>query len=210
MTTIEKYFIMFLAITMLGTIAIMFTILIAFLNKSLLSLEQMLVDKIDELDAYVENLKDYVLGDEPTPLKVQRLHPDAKLPSYAHEGDSGMDVSAIETLTVDPGQTILVKTGIAMAIPHGYEIQVRPRSGLSLKTKLRIVNSPGTVDEPYRGEICVIMENTDRPYTPSIVINKGDRVAQLVLAKVEKAAPEWTDSLDKTDRSDSGFGSSGK
>jgi dUTP pyrophosphatase len=165
-----------------------------------------LVDKIAELEAYTENLKEYVLAEEILPLKVKLLHPDAKLPSYAKEGDSGMDISALQDCTVAPGSTILVKTGLALGIPKGYEIQVRPRSGVSLKTMLRVSNSPGTVDQGFTGEVCVIITNFG---TTEVVIEKGYRIAQIVLAKVAKAELRVVDDLEDTDRGDGGWGSTG-
>lgn len=165
-----------------------------------------LVDKMTELEVYMENLKEYVLADEILPTKVKLLHPDAKLPSYAKEGDSGMDISAIQDCTVAPGSTILVKTGLAMGIPKGYEIQVRPRSGVSLKTMLRVSNSPGTVDHGFTGEICVIITNFG---STEVLIEKGYRIAQIVLAKVAKAELEVVDDLEYTERGQNGFGSSG-
>lgn len=92
-------------------------------------------------------------------IKVKKLHPDAVIPKYAKPGDSGFDLVATEDVVIEPGQTALVPTGLAFEIPVSYELQVRPRSGLSLKTKLRVANTPGTVDACYRGEVKVIMDN---------------------------------------------------
>mgnify|MGYP000677466572 FL=1 len=132
------------------------------------------------------------------------------LPKYETEGAAGMDVSANEDVEIDPGKTVAVKTGLFFEIPDGYEIQVRPRSGLSLKTGLRISNSPGTIDSDYTGEVGVLIWNTD---SVSYQIKRGDKIAQLVLSKVPMI--EWKsvlskDDLHKTVRGSSGFGSTGK
>lgn len=113
----------------------------------------------------------------------KKLVSDAVLPTYAHRGDAGMDVRSIEEVVLKPHEVRVIKTGLAVAIPEGYEIQVRPRSGLSLKSPLRIPNSPGTIDAGYRDEIGVIMENNSNQ---EFTINKHDRIAQLVLAKYEE------------------------
>lgn len=96
-------------------------------------------------------------------VPIERCHEDAKIPVYAHETDSGMDIYALEDITVKPGETVLVPTGLKVAIPNGYELQVRPKSGRALKTKLRVANTPGTIDAGYRDEIKVIIENIDPP-----------------------------------------------
>jgi dUTP pyrophosphatase len=109
-----------------------------------------------------------------------KLNKDAVIPTYAHPGDAGMDIRTIEDVELNPHETKIIHTGIAVALPVGYELQVRPRSGLSLKTPLRIPNAPGTIDSGYRDEIGVIMENISNE---AFKISKGDRIAQLVLAK---------------------------
>ncbi|WP_340701659.1 dUTP diphosphatase [Brevibacillus borstelensis] len=96
-------------------------------------------------------------------VKIKRLHPDAVIPSYAKPGDAGFDLVAIEDTIIRPGETAKVRTGLAMALPLGYELQIRPRSGVSAKTKLRISNAPGTIDAGYRGEICVLVDNIGQP-----------------------------------------------
>lgn len=163
----------------------------------------------------------------PVEVYFEKVAPDAKLPTYAHDGDAGMDVYANEDYVINPGETVLVKTGIKVAIPKGYELQVRPRSGLSAKTKLRVANTPGTVDSGFRGEVCVIMENTedqiqdvlwdDERKTISTVkgrtynIDKGDRVAQLVLTRYCTAsAVEISDVTVIGEDRQGGFGSTGK
>lgn len=148
-------------------------------------------------------------------LKVQKLHSDAVIPKYATPGASAFDLVAIDSLTIGPGETKLVKTGLAMEIPFGFELQVRPRSGMSLKTSLQVANSPGTVDSDYRGEICVIIKNTAVALTPehfdsqTYLIKKGDRIAQGAVCAVNQAEFELVESLSETDRGTGGFGSSG-
>lgn len=143
-------------------------------------------------------------------VKITKLNPDAIIPQYAHPTDAGADISAVETVTIQPGETKIVKTGIAIAIPAGYEIQIRPRSGLSVKSKLRIPNTPGTIDTEYRGEIGVPIWNAgDIPY----VIEKGMKIAQMLIAPTPMI--KWNevatvDELGTTSRGDSGFGSTDK
>lgn len=145
-------------------------------------------------------------------VKIQKLYPDVEVPFYASEKAAGMDVRAYVNApsttytSVMPRETKLIPTGIKVSIPDGYEMQVRPRSGLSLKTKLRVANSPGTVDADYRGEVCVIIENIS---DEKIIINHGDRIAQLVFAPVVQANIQVVDSLDETARGEGGFGSTG-
>lgn len=160
-----------------------------------------------------------------TEIFVEKIHEDAVLPFYAHEGDAGMDLCSIDDYRIAPGETILVHTGLKFAIPVGYEVQIRPRSGISLKTPLRIPNAPGTIDSGYRGEICVIMENTSPENYSDVpeltlndkgnqkgpyVIHKGDRIAQMVVAKYEKTSFVPTDSVEGIGQDrEGGFGSSG-
>ena len=145
------------------------------------------------------------------PVKIYtEISHEHGLPTYAHHGDSGMDIRANQNITLQPKETKLVPTGIFVGLPEGYEFQVRPRSGMSLKTKLRICNSPGTLDEQYRGEICIIAENTHGSI--DFTIAKGDRIAQIVLQEVPKI--EWVqvfskDDLGYTDRGEGAFGSTG-
>lgn len=140
-------------------------------------------------------------------LKIKKLNQDAQIPKYATPGSAGFDLAAIQRTEMPPGETRLVKTGLAVAVPAGYELQVRPRSGTSLKTGLRVANSPGTVDSDYRGEVCVIMTNTgDQIY----YIEKGERIAQGVICPVFQVEFEETDTLDDTSRGSGGFGSTGK
>jgi dUTP pyrophosphatase len=129
------------------------------------------------------------------------------LPSYASEGAAGLDVVAAESLTLAPGARHAVATGLAMAIPVGYEVQVRPRSGLALKHGITCLNTPGTIDSDYRGEVKVILANlSSEPFA----IVRGERIAQLVPAPVLKAKFKEVDILDDTARGAGGFGSTGR
>lgn len=140
-------------------------------------------------------------------MRIKILNKNAKVPMYASEGASGFDLSSVEEIVIYENETKAIPTGIAYEIPKGFEIQVRPRSGLSLKTGLRIVNSPGTLDSDYIGELKVVMQNTgDFPVTIEI----GDRIAQGVLCPVERVDKfEVVDEIKNTERGDKGFGSSG-
>ncbi|MEI7527617.1 MAG: dUTP diphosphatase [Elusimicrobiota bacterium] len=139
---------------------------------------------------------------------VQKMAPDSVVPKYAHEGDAGVDLYSAGTFTLQPGQRLLVPTGIKMAIPHGYEGQVRPKSGLALKHGLTVLNTPGTVDAPYRGEVGVIVINHD----PKLAyeIKKGEKIAQMVFNKVEYVTFKETSELAVTTRGEGGYGSTGK
>lgn len=129
------------------------------------------------------------------------------LPAYATSGAAGMDVVAAEDLILPPGGRHAVATGFALAIPAGYEVQVRPRSGLALKHGITCLNAPGTIDCDYRGEVKVILANLgDVPFA----IARGERIAQLVPAPVQHATLEPVDTLDETDRGEGGFGSTGR
>jgi dUTP pyrophosphatase len=141
-------------------------------------------------------------------VEVKRLpHGEGlPLPAYATSGAAGMDVVSAEDLTIAPGARHAVATGLAMAIPQGYEVQVRPRSGLALKHGITVPNTPGTIDSDYRGELKVILINLG---TEPFVIARGDRVAQLVLAPVVQAAWDEVIELDATERGTGGFGSTG-
>ncbi|MCL9999472.1 MAG: dUTP diphosphatase [Erythrobacter sp.] len=141
-------------------------------------------------------------------VQVKRLPHGAglPLPAYATSGAAGMDVVSAESVTIAPGARHAVATGLAMAIPAGYEIQVRPRSGLALKHGISVPNTPGTIDSDYRGELKVILINLG---TDPFVIARGDRVAQLVLAPVVQAAWDEVAELDATERGAGGFGSTG-
>lgn len=169
-------------------------------------------------------------------VPIELCHPDAKMPEYAHISDSGMDVYALEDYDIAPGETKLIPTGIKVAIPVGYELQVRPKSGRALKTKLRVANTPGTIDQGYRDEIKIIVENIEPrikdlqfrdivnddgtlnhlevasvEYGRSHFIGKGEKFCQLVLAEVPKVAWFEVENIMKVDDEDrgGGFGSTG-
>lgn len=145
---------------------------------------------------------------EPVPVMVKRLpgNDDLPLPAYATAGAAGMDVVSAEDIDLAPGARHAVATGLAMAIPDGFEIQVRPRSGLALKHGVTVPNTPGTIDSDYRGELKVIMINLG---AETFSIRRGDRVAQLVLAPVTQASWLEVETLDDTARGTGGFGSTG-
>jgi dUTP pyrophosphatase len=144
----------------------------------------------------------------PVAVRVKRLpHGEGlPLPAYATSGAAGMDVVAAEDVVIAPGARHPVATGLALAIPHGFEIQVRPRSGLALKHGITVPNTPGTIDADYRGELKVLLINHG---TEPFAIARGDRVAQLVLAPVVQAAWDEVAALDETARGAGGFGSTG-
>lgn len=129
------------------------------------------------------------------------------MPKYQTSGASGFDLHSTEDLVLKPGEKILVPTGLAFNIPLGHELQIRPRSGLSFKTGLRVINSPGTIDSDYTGELKIIMQNTGSLFE---IINEGDRVAQAVLVPIIQAELIETTELNKTERSNQGFGHTGK
>ena len=139
-------------------------------------------------------------------LRVRLLHPDARLPAYAHPGDAGLDLFAVESLCLAPGAQASVSTGIALALPPGTEGQVRPRSGLAARHGITVLNAPGTIDAGYRGELCVLLIN----HGPApFEIAPGMRIAQLVVAPVLRVRAEPVTRLEDTARSDGGFGSTG-
>ena len=140
-------------------------------------------------------------------MPVVRLDPDLPLPAYAHPGDAGADLVTAVDVTLQPGERALVPTGIAMAVPEGYVALVHPRSGLAARHGLSIVNTPGTIDAGYRGEVKVLLVNLD-PSEP-IELRRGDRVAQLVLQRVEQAAFTEVEVLPESVRGGGGYGSTG-
>lgn len=163
-------------------------------------------------------------------IPIQLCHNEAKLPTYANEGDAGLDIYALDDYTINPGETKLIPTGIKVAIPRGYELQVRPKSGRALKTKLRVANTPGTIDCGYRDEVCVIVENIEAPIKDisydfnnegKIVINsilhgspfyieKGTKFAQLVLNEIHTASFIEVEDIHEIEGDrNGGFGSSG-
>lgn len=163
-------------------------------------------------------------------IPIELCRPEAKIPVYAHGGDAGLDIYALEDYEIKPGETKLIPTGLKVAIPEGYELQIRPKSGRALKTKLRVANSPATIDSSYTGEIGVIIENVEapikditydfddngRPIISSILhgrsyfIGKGEKFAQLVLNEVPTANFYQVEKIEKhTERGSGGYGSSG-
>ncbi len=140
-------------------------------------------------------------------MPVVRLDPDLPLPAYAHPGDAGADLVTAVDVTLQPGERALVPTGIAMAVPEGYVALVHPRSGLAARHGLSIVNTPGTIDAGYRGEVKVLLVNLDP--TEPIELRRGDRVAQLVLQRVEQAAFTEVEVLPESVRGGGGYGSTG-
>ena len=137
---------------------------------------------------------------------ITRLDPDVPLPSYARLGDAGADLAAAEDVDLAPGERALVRTGIAVALPAGYAAFVHPRSGLAARCGVTVVNAPGTIDSGYRGEIKVILLNTD-PAEP-VSFRRGDRIAQLVVQRVEQVTFREVAALPETTRGEGGFGSS--
>lgn len=140
-------------------------------------------------------------------IEIQRLDQGIKLPQYSKPGDAGLDLPSRVDLTLQPGERALVPTGIAVAIPHGFVGLVHPRSGLALKHGISMVNTPGTIDSGYRGEIAVILINHDPK--EAFQINRGDRIAQLVIQSVETAELIEVSELPSSERGEGGFGSSG-
>lgn len=140
-------------------------------------------------------------------VRIKRLDPSVELPSYAYEGDAGLDLRANETIDIPPLERALVSTGLEVAIPEGYAGFVQPRSGRALKEGLSMANTPGLIDAHYRGELKVIAVNLDSKKT--IHIERGERIAQLVIQAVPAVRLLEVDELDETDRGAGGFGSSG-
>ncbi|MEO1046042.1 MAG: dUTP diphosphatase [Pseudomonadota bacterium] len=141
-------------------------------------------------------------------IKLKRLsHGEGlPLPQYETPGSAGMDVRAAQDVIIPPGSTALVPTGFAIAVPDGYEVQVRPRSGLALKHGISVPNTPGTIDSDYRGELGIILINLGRV---DFLVDRGERVAQIVAAPVQRARMVEVDELDETERGAGGFGSTG-
>lgn len=137
----------------------------------------------------------------------RRLHPDARLPTYAHPGDAGADLCCLEPFTLAPGERRLVGTGVSLALPEGYAGLVHPRSGLAARFGVTVLNAPGTVDAGYRGEILVCLLNTDRDHP--VAFAAGDRIAQLVVSPVGRADFELVEELPASARGIDGHGSTG-
>ena len=142
-------------------------------------------------------------------ILVKKFDKNIKLPAYKTTGSSGMDLVAYikSKVTINPGKTAMIPTGIAIAIPKNYEVQIRPRSGLAAKNSISVLNTPGTIDSDYRGEIKIILINLGKK---SFVIKSGDRVAQMILCPVMKAELKEVNILPKTVRGKEGFGSTGR
>lgn len=139
-------------------------------------------------------------------LKVKRIHKDAILPNCAHEGDAGLDLYSVEEKIINSGESALIKTGIKIELPNQTEAQVRPRSGLALKFGITVLNTPGTIDEGYRGEIGVILINHSKK---SFTVEKGMKIAQMVVKPVWKVEVIEVEEMSSTERSEGGFGSTG-
>lgn len=140
-------------------------------------------------------------------VEIMKLEKDAIIPKYANVGDAGLDICSIENLKVEPGQRVFIRTGIAIAIPEGFAGFMQPRSGLAIKHGISIVNTPGLIDSGYRGELKIILINTDKKETFNI--HKGDRVAQLVIQAVPQINLKVVENLSESERGNKGFGSSG-
>jgi len=139
-------------------------------------------------------------------VRIQRIDGSARMPEMAHPGDSGFDLFASETVSLKPGERKLVPTGIKVSLPAGFEAQVRPKSGLALKHGISVLNTPGTIDSGYRGEIKVILVNLgEQEYK----VEKGKKIAQIVFARVECPEIAEVSELDETKRNEGGFGSTG-
>ncbi len=141
-------------------------------------------------------------------ILITRLDPSTPLPAYAKPGDAGADLCSRIDAVIEPGERALIPTGISIALPNGYVALVHPRSGLAIKHGISMVNTPGTVDAAFRGELQVILINHDP--REAFTIKKGDRIAQLIIQKVERAEFVEVSTLPGTHRSDGGFGSTGK
>ena len=141
-------------------------------------------------------------------IQIKLLDEDLPMPRYQHEGDAGLDLPSRVDYVLEPGERAMIPTGIAVAIPRGYAGFVLPRSGLASRHGIALVNSPGLVDSGYRGEMAIVMINTDK--REAFHIKRGDRIAQLVIQKVEAVVPRRVDELDDTARGSGGFGSTGQ
>lgn len=144
-------------------------------------------------------------------VKIKKLHPDAVIPKYQTSGSAGFDLHALEDVDVYPGDTVIVKTGLSFQIPQGYEMQIRPRSGVSYKTKIRISNSPGTIDSDYIGEVGILVDNINFIGDKRVPhpIKKGERIAQGVICPVIQVKFEEVEKLSQTERGSGGFGHTG-
>ena len=143
-------------------------------------------------------------------VRFKKISPSAIEPTRAYAGDAGFDLYAMKDTTIEPGQTVKVSTGIILEVPEGYYMEIVPRSGLSYKSHLRIPNSPGIIDSGYRGELLVMMHNISSDPYASYRISQGDRIAQMILRKLEDYELEEAEELEDSERSGNGFGSSGR
>ena len=139
-------------------------------------------------------------------LRFKRIHPDAVLPAYAHEGDAGLDLYSVETIEIPPSESRRIRTGLVMELPPGTEAQVRPRSGLALRHQITVLNGPGTIDAGYRGEICVLLINHGKA---SFCVTAGMKMAQMVIQRVLTVQVVEAEKLSDTGRGTGGFGSTG-
>ena len=143
-----------------------------------------------------------------TKILIRRLSKEVSLPKYETSGSSGMDLAANidDKITIDSGKTVIIPTGLSLSIPKGFEVQIRPRSGLAAKQKITVLNTPGTIDADYRGEIKVILINLGKD---SFIVERGLRIAQMVVCPVVQAQLKEVDDLSETERGKGGFGSTG-
>ena len=137
-------------------------------------------------------------------VKIKRINEEAIIPIYAHSTDAGADIFAIENTTIEAGKTKIIPTGLQMEIPMGYEVQIRPRSGMSAKTKIRVANAPGTIDSSFRGEVGIILENIGNE---DYEVKKGDKIAQMLIAETPMMKFKEVEELSSTERGNGGFGS---
>ena len=140
-------------------------------------------------------------------IEIKKLNDKAIIPNYQTEESAGFDLHSIDDYNINSGERVLIKTGLSMALPKGYELQIRPRSGLALKYGITVLNTPGTIDSDYRGEIMILLFNTSKD---NFKIASGDRIAQGVLKQVTQAVLIEVEELDRTNRGNGGFGSTGK
>lgn len=140
-------------------------------------------------------------------LKVQKIHNEAIIPNYAHKGDAGLDLYSVEEVKINPSETAVIKTGIKIELPPQTEAQVRPRSGLALKHGITVLNTPGTIDEGYRGEVGVVLINHGKE---TFIVEKGMKIAQMVVKPVWYVEVDEVEELSETERAEGGFGSTGK
>lgn len=142
-------------------------------------------------------------------LKVKKLDPEAVIPTYATEDSACFDLSSIEEVVILPGETKRIRTGLSFEVPSGYKLQINPRSGVSLNTKIRLSNSPGTIDADYRGEVHFIIDNLMTRFPNPYTVMKGQRLAQGELVKINQVEFEEVEDLSETERGEKGMGSTG-